>query len=185
MMSHPLSILIRDAISDDIAACLALDHSYNTDHVWQMRIENNVSEKHIYFSTERLPRPLEATYITDAERLAKALSPNYCFLVAVDKTESDVLGYLTMSYNPLREMAQIHDIVVSTPIRRRGIGYRLIKVARQWAQERHVRRIFLETQTQNYPSIQFAQALGFVYCGFNDHYFLNQDIAVFFYQALR
>jgi hypothetical protein len=35
-------------------------------------------------------------------------------------------------------------------------------------------------QTKNYPAIQFARAQGFVFCGFNDHYYMNQDIALFF-----
>lgn len=185
MSSHSLSFVIRDAIEDDIVGCLALDHTYTTEYVWQMRTENNALERHVYFSTERLPRQLETTYEVKADRLIKALSPDHCFLVAVDKEETDILGYATMSYNPLLSIAQIHDIVVSLPLRRRRIGSRFIKIARQWAEERYAQRLFLETQTKNYPAIQFAQALGFVYCGFNDHYFLNQDIAIFFYQSLR
>jgi hypothetical protein len=45
--------------------------------------------------------------------------------------------------------------------------------------------VTLETQTKNYPGILFSQANGMVFCGFNDRYFSNGDIAVFFSQTLR
>ena len=38
----------------------------------------------------------------------------------------------------------------------------------------------MEMQTKNFPAMQFARAQGFVFCGFNDHYYTNQDIALFF-----
>jgi hypothetical protein len=43
----------------------------------------------------------------------------------------------------------------------------------------------IEIQTKNYPGIIFCQQRGFAFCGFNDRLFPNQDIAVFFSQALR
>jgi ribosomal protein S18 acetylase RimI-like enzyme len=43
----------------------------------------------------------------------------------------------------------------------------------------------LETQTKNHPAICFYRKHGFVFCGFNDRYYTNQDIALFFAQNLR
>ena len=42
-----------------------------------------------------------------------------------------------------------------------------------------------ETQTKNYPAICFYRKHRFVFCGFNDRYYTNQDIALFFAQSLR
>jgi hypothetical protein len=40
-------------------------------------------------------------------------------------------------------------------------------------------------QPKNYPAICLAQKLGFDLCGYNDRYFANQDIALFFAKNLR
>jgi RimJ/RimL family protein N-acetyltransferase len=40
-------------------------------------------------------------------------------------------------------------------------------------------------QSKNHPAIQLAHKLGFEFCGYNDHYFSNQDIALFFSRPLR
>jgi GNAT superfamily N-acetyltransferase len=90
-----------------------------------------------------------------------------------------------MRSDPIYKIAHIHDLVVSQPYRRKRIGSRLLNVARQWARDHHLVQIMAEMQTKNYPGILFCQQAGLEFCGFNDHYFPNQDIAVFFSQTLR
>ena len=41
---------IRHAVSTDIAALMAMDHSYQTDHVWQMALSPSPTETTIAFS---------------------------------------------------------------------------------------------------------------------------------------
>jgi ribosomal protein S18 acetylase RimI-like enzyme len=38
----------------------------------------------------------------------------------------------------------------------------------------------LEIQTKNHPAISFAQKHGFQFCGYNERYYPNGDIALFF-----
>jgi len=61
----------------------------------------------------------------------------------------------------------------------------LVRHARQWAWEQKLQTILVEATTKNYPALCFYQKLGFQFCGFNDHYYINQDIALFFVQRLR
>ncbi len=35
-------------------------------------------------------------------------------------------------------------------------------------------------QSKNYPAINFLQRNGFTFCGYNERYYRNQDIAVYF-----
>src|SRR5262249_26783239 len=158
---------------------------YETEFVWQMNIEERTGQWTITFNKQRLPRTLEATYSSDEHRLRLALPREHCFLVAVAKDTPDILGYMTMRQEPVYGVAWIQDVVVSYPYRRRRIGTRLVNIARQWAQEHDLVQIISENNTQNYPGIAFCQQLGFKFCGFNDQYFPNQDIAVFFSQSLR
>lgn len=184
-MSTSLSIVIRDGLEGDLPACLALDHTYETEHVWQMTVNEQPGDWQISFTTQPLPRTLETEYPSDAHRLSLALPPDQCFLVVASKENQDILAYLTMRCDPVYSAALIQDLVVSRPYRRRRIATRLVHVARQWAKEHQLTQMTIETYTRNYPGIAFCRASGFTFCGFNDQYYPNQDIAVFFGQSLR
>lgn len=184
-MTDSLGFVIRDGLTQDIPACLALDSSYQTEYVWQVSIQQETNLKRITFTTERLPRIMEVDYGHHESRLHMALEDTLCFLVAVERETGGLLGYLTMRSDPSHGIALIQDIVVNRPLRRHKMGSRLFKVARQWALEKGLSQVMVETQTKNYPAILFCQACGLTFCGFNDQYFRNQDIAVFFWQPLR
>lgn len=181
-----LNFLIRDGLEADIDRCLALDHTYETDFVWQMHIHGEDGQQwEILFKRDRLPRTMTIGLIPDENRLHAALPKEQCFLIATRRDEPDVLGYLAMYNDPMHHFGLIYDLMVSLPFRRHGIGIRLVNVARQWAKEHGLIRLTIETQTKNYPGIAFCQQAGFTFCGFNDRYFSNQDIAVFFSLSLR
>jgi GNAT superfamily N-acetyltransferase len=180
-----LGFIIRDGLESDIRACMALDHTYETDYVWQMNIEETTGHWQVSFKTQRLPRTLETTYTINEHRLRLATPQHECFLVAIAKDRSEVFGYLTMRNDPVYQTALIQDVVVSRPYRRCRIGSRMVNIARKWAREHHLIKLIIENQTQNYPGIAFSQQTGFKFCGFSDQYFPNEDIAVFFGQSLR
>ncbi|NDJ78200.1 MAG: GNAT family N-acetyltransferase, partial [Chloroflexi bacterium] len=74
----------------------------------------------------------------------------------------------------------VYDLVVGEPFRRRRIGSALLDQTLRWARLRDIQRLTLEMQTKNHPAICFARQHGFSLCGFNDRYYSNQDIALFF-----
>lgn len=182
---NPPKYLIRDGVENDLPICVQLDSSYETNFVWQMNIENETQLARVSFKTERLPRTMEVTYPVNAKRLKLALPSDHCFLVAVGQTSTDILAYLTMWRDEANNIAFIRDLIVHRPYRGQGIATKLLNIARRWARQRRIRQLIIETQTKNYPAIMFCQNAEFEFCGFNDQYFRNQDIAVFFGQTLR
>jgi RimJ/RimL family protein N-acetyltransferase len=40
-------------------------------------------------------------------------------------------------------------------------------------------------QSKNVPAIRLAQKSGFEFCGYNDQYYLNKDVALFFAKVLK
>jgi ribosomal-protein-alanine N-acetyltransferase len=184
-MAAVVNFVIRDGLASDIPDCLLLDHTYETEHVWQMQISSELGWR-IDFRTERLPRSLEATYPASEERLVSGLQPDQCFLVATTRSETpEIIGYLTMHANRIHHIGEVQDVVVARHYRRMGIAGRLVKIAAMWAREHQLVSLQIEVQTKNYPGIRFSEATGFSFCGFNDHYFPNRDIAVFFSQSIR
>lgn len=180
-----MGIIIRDGQQADIENCLQLDHRYTTDYVWQMTIREESIQREILFKTERLPRQMNVISAVSESRLWAALTPDRCFIVAASRERNEIFGYLTMTSNHMNNLAVIQDLLVTQPYRRQKIGSRLLGAARQWAKEHNLVRLQIETRTKNMPSIQFCLDMGFTFCGFNDQYFPDQDIAIFFSQTLR
>jgi GNAT superfamily N-acetyltransferase len=186
-LSNVPTFVIRDGVEDDFQACIQIDHSYETEYVWQVQMhhEDYRDEWNITLKVERLPRFIEIEYPADISRLRLTAPDNHCFLVAANRENTQIFGYLAMIHDRAHHFGQILDVVVTRPYRRFQIGTRLLNVARRWAKERYLTRILIQTQTKNFPAINFCQQSGFSFCGFNDRYFPNQDIAIFFSQSMR
>ncbi len=186
MSSPPLRFLVRDGTEDDISACLALNSRFETNHVLRVYLHGQeASGWEISLQRERLPRPVELSATIHRAHLRDALEHEDCFLVAVNRDDDQVLGCLVMRPDPLHGFALIQGLVVSPQARRMQIGTRLIAASGTWAREHSINRLMTELSTKNVPAIAFLESLGFAFCGFNDHYFSDENIAVFFNLPLK
>lgn len=180
-----LRCIVRDGIEADTDACLALDHRFETEYVLQIHIHQEEARGwEIAISRERLPRMLELSFASDRARLLSVMRSG-CFLIAQEHATGALCGYLGMTNDSHRRIGLIHDVVVGRRYRRQQVATRLVNAARIWAREHGLTRLMLETNTKNLPAVALAQQCGLVFCGFNDRYFANQDVAVFFSQMLR
>jgi len=146
----------------------------------ETREENGVQA--ITFRVARLPREMQVNYPRQDENLLEGWRRRDGFLVA---DEGRVHGYVALTARAEHGIAWVGDLVVDRPHRRRGIGTALLQAAAQWGRDRDLARLVVEVQTKNYPAIRFCQSRGLVFCGYNDHYWPCQDIALFFGEALR
>lgn len=186
-------MLIRSAQIQDLNACLALDANSQTDHVWQMDAREEEGPA-IRFHTVRLPRVMRVAYPRLRDDLLDCWEEGAAVLVAVDhrpgeaakpqemeaESEALVLGYCQLDPQSWQEAGWISHLIVSRPFRRRGVGTALLQAAKAWAYQLELKRLMTAVQTKNYPGISFCEKHGFVFCGFNDRYFVNRDIALFF-----
>ena len=146
----------------------------------------------VRFRATRLPRLLEAEYPRDADELRGNWQQQDCFLVAVLETEIEVeeeeeplhseriLGYIDLHEQRWQRAAWVQNWVVDKTYRGKGIGTRLLTAAAEWARGENLRRLILEAPTKNGYAIHFYHARGAEFVGFNDRYYTNGDIAVFF-----
>ncbi len=176
-------IEIRPAKSDDISALIALEHNYVSDFVWQMDLQRDEHKTSIIFRQVRLPRSVQVKYPRNPQALADEWTKRSCVLVASMKAE--IVGYACLMNNLAPKTTWVTDLVVLRRQRRQGIGTALLLASQDWALQKKNRRTILEMQPKNFPAISLAQKLGFDLCGYNDHYYTNQDIALFFSKWLR
>ncbi len=175
-------MIVRPVELTDLNACLALEHSYVTNYVWQMEESEGAGKVTVVFRTARLPRSMRVKYPKDYDDLLASWRRGECFLVAEE--DGEVHGYLDMSVQSWHLTGWVDNLAVATAHRRQGIGTALLRKAAEWARQRGLSRLMLEIQTKNYPAICFCQKNGFAFCGFNDRYYTNQDIALFFARSI-
>ncbi len=173
---------VRPAWPRDLEACGVLDHSYTTDRVWQMETREENGVQTITFRVAQLPREIRVDYPRQGEDLLVGWRRCDGFLVAV---EGGVRGYVAFTAQTEHGIAWVGDLIVDRPQRRRGIGTALLRAAAQWGHDHDLARLVIEVQTKNYPAIRFCRSRGLVFCGYNDHYWPCQDIALFFGGSLR
>ncbi len=160
---------------------MGIDHSSSSEYVWQLELRRDAGQIMATFRDVRLPRPIALSYPRDPYALADEWTNLTVMFAAL--AGPDPIGYAALVERPARA-AWMSDLVVSPNWRRRGVGSALLDAARQWADERGHRRLFLEMQSKNQAAIRLAQKHGFEFCGYNDHYYMTQDVALFFARAV-
>ena len=176
-------IEIRPAKSDDIPALIALEHNYVSSFVWQMELQRDEKTTSVIFRQVKLPRSIQVMVPRNPQALTDDWTQRDGVLVAC--IEADIVGYACMMNNMAPKTTWVTDLVVQRRLRRQGIGTVLVLAIQDWATQHQNRRIILEMQPKNHPAISMAQKMGFDLCGYNDHYYINQDIALFFSKWLR
>ncbi|HEY72026.1 MAG: hypothetical protein DRJ03_21085 [Chloroflexi bacterium] len=174
---------IRPARPNDLEACIALEHSYTTDRVWQMEAREENGVLTTTFRATNLPREMRVEYPRQGEELLTGWRQRDGFLVAEE--DGHVCGYAALTEELEQGIARVGDLVVDRPRRRRGIGTMLLQAAAQWGREQELARLVIEVQTKNYPAIRLCRSQGLTFCGYNDHYWSSRDIALFFGESLR
>jgi len=163
---------------------MALDHSYQTDHVWQMALTAaGTPETSITFREVRLPRPMRVEYPRDPKRLADEWTNVSEILLA--ESEHEYLGYLVLDSGLAPDTGWVTDLVVAVIHRRRGVATRLLAAAKRWCLDQGLGRLTLEMQSKNFPSISLARKLGFFHSGYHDKFYPDEEIALFFSLNLK
>ncbi len=176
-------IEIRTATKSEIMEFALISQNYETSHVWQMnRImdENDVS---INFRETRLPRSVKVEYPYPITQLEEEWDQSAIILEA--RIKEKVVAYLRIKDGVNKRIAWIVDLVVDVRHRRQGIGTSLEMAAYEWARSKNFDQIMLEMQSKNNPAIQFSKKLGYEFCGYNDQYYANKDIVLFFTRPVR
>lgn len=167
----------------DLNLCYQISGSYTTDYVWQMQTQDAKRRTDIRFDVIRLPRSMQVEYPRSADELLEHWEQDGCFLVIRDLRD-EVVGFLDAVPKPWQNLLWISNLVIQKDYRRQGFGTILFEAAKRWSLQHRLNNVMIETQTKNYPAISFAQQLGFRYCGYNERYYSNGDIALFFFQSL-
>lgn len=201
-----ISLSFRPGTSVDVEACVALSHICETDRVWQMTLNaaDPTQQIQVGFRVEKLPRNITLTYPVDPRHLHDDPDTGRLFVVArpyvapqpitpIDPESPDVpltlppppprppiIGYVVAHYDAIHRLAWLDDVCVAEQYRRQKIAARLVDGVTQWAREEGATRFLTAIPTKHAPMMALCQGMGMTFCGYNDQFFLNHDIAVLF-----
>lgn len=176
-------IQLRPTIATDLPRLMGMDHSTSSEYVWQLELRRENNQITATFREVRLPRATQLTYPHDQYMLADEWTRKSMMFTALN--DSDPVGYIAILERKAAYVAWVTDVVVVPDMRRHGVGTALLMAAQEWASGRGAKRLMMEMQSKNYPAIRLAQKHGYEFCGYNDHYYTTQDVALFFARTLK
>lgn len=166
----------------DLAVCLTLDASFETDHVWQVTQQPEDNQVVTRFQIVRLPRSMQVQYPRWSEALLTHQQRGDLILVAASANE--VRGYIDQETQLDQGVAWIHHLIVAPEYRRQGIGEALLARGLQQARQQALSHVMTVVQSKNHPATLFLQKQGFRFCGYNERYYRNRDIGLYFVRGL-
>lgn len=176
-------IAVRPVTKQDIADLTAFEHGYYSEYVWQMAMDFEPQNIQTAFRRVRLPRRISVAYPRKKDTIFADPEQAEAFLLA--EFNQHPVGYIKVLAEPEARLLRVTDLVVTASMRRQGIGSGLILSVMNLASSRGFISLMLEMQSKNDPATAMAVKLGFVFCGFRDHYFPNQELALFYSRFIR
>ncbi len=173
---------IRPATLVELNRCLGLDDSFETEYVWQMEQKNDAKQISVGFKLTRLPRPMRVSMGISRDQVSEDFMAGKNFLVADD---GKIRGYIDFCESEWNETLMVNNLLVVQDARRQGLGTKLLREALSRGRKENSRFAFATASTKNYPAICLLQKQGFAFCGFNDQYYPNRDIALTFALSLK
>jgi ribosomal protein S18 acetylase RimI-like enzyme len=174
---------LRPTVAPDLSRLMSFDHSVVSEAVWQLELRRDTGQVTAAFREVRLPRSITVTYPHTQFALADDWVRRSMMYTAF--IGADVVGYISLLERGSASVVWVTDLVVDAAHRRMGVGSALLAAGQDWAASRAHRRLMLEMQSKNMPAIRLAQKFGYEFCGYNDHYYINQDVALFFGKVLK
>jgi GNAT superfamily N-acetyltransferase len=176
-------IAIRPIEEADLPFLMGLEHSCQTLAVWQL---DRVVEEHRWggaFRLARRPRPVHVEYPQRVADLPQRWQAADLALTALFQNQP--VAYVTLKQRREADVFWVEDLVTRLDLRRQGIATALLLACRSWALQGGGKAMAMEVPAKNVPMIELASQLGYVFSGYREAYYANQEIAAFFFHCLR
>lgn len=164
-------VTIRQIYQKDYLNGKKVIYKYKSERYYETHIERKDNGWNLSLTERIFVDPFEKKYEEEIFEPYKEASEVY--LAELNDEEAGIMVIQKMEWN---NTLLIHDLYVDDQLKKNGIGSILIEIAKKRATRLGVRAICLETQTSNYPAIQFYLKNGFDFIGCNSISYSNKDV---------
>ncbi len=177
---------IRPAQLADMDLIYALDHTYQTDHVWQLSNKAAPNEYDSVLRLTKLPRMITAPAPHDGIALRRVIHrADFVWVMHPESNQRDLHAYLAMTLLPWQNTALVTSLCVRPNSRRKGLATRLLRTALDQARTEGMHSLTADAPTKAYPATRLYQARGFKLSGYSENYYAAHDIALLFATRIR
>jgi len=146
-------------------------YQYHSDKFYDVSYQVQENGWTIDFTLKQFDTPFHK-YL-EGEIFEDYLEEIECYIAEIDEEE---VGIVSCSHEKWNNVLRINDIHVYSQYQHNGIGSQLMTLIKTRAEELGARAIVLETQTSNYPAIQFYKHHGFQLIGCDLLSYSNTDM---------
>jgi GNAT superfamily N-acetyltransferase len=116
-------IEIRSTVSTDLARLSALDHTIDTDYVWQLDLHREAGQVEVSLREVRLPRTVRLEHPRPANELPDTwhLRPMLSAMLGME-----AVAYVRFTDEIVPHAIWITDVVVAKPMRGKGLARKLL-----------------------------------------------------------
>jgi ribosomal protein S18 acetylase RimI-like enzyme len=172
---------------------MALDFEFISDRALGVEKESDGLAVTWRLRPQKLDPPFCSTDSSPTAREWRGLEQNLAAGLRegfVVETAGRPVAFIELEAQRWRSVGFIWELLIHRPYRRQGIGAALVEAAVEWGRRQSLRALALETQTNNWPALNFYQKVGFDLCAIDDHFYTNRDreageVALFWYYELE
>ncbi len=176
-------IELRVADMSDCPLIKKIDLDFESNYVWKSQIVDDLDSYSIVFQKIKLPKtisvPFQAGDAFAVEMMVKRQE------VFVTRYENQMIGFVHLERDIINNRILIKIGGVKPEYRRKGIGTAMLSGIQSLAQQNAIGRVVFTVQAKNDPAIRFLMSKGYQFCGYQEFYFPNLEIALFFSKNIR
>ncbi len=151
---------------------------FDSNYVWQSQMNDDVNEYSITLKNVKLPKTIHVPFqANDENNLEMTIKLNEIILIRTDRQE---IGFIRIEQDELAHRIILRNGGLKPEYRRQGIGTIMLGQIEEIARQNNITQILCIIQAKNDSAIRFLTAKGFRLSGFEEFYFPNMEIALFF-----
>jgi len=153
---------------------------YTTEEYFDLEVVENADSFQVQMVKKQFDAPV--THTPEEYDFPDSLYQNHwenaeAFgIVSEENGKKELLACIEICPEEWSNRLMITELWVSDPLQRKGIGTRLMNLAKEKAKEQGRRAIILETQSCNVAAIAFYRSQGFKLIGFDSCCYTNRDV---------
>lgn len=176
-------IEIGAATLEEYPQIAQMDLSFESDYVWKTQMLEGLDSFESSFQRIRLPKTIHVSF--------QAYSPsNLEYMISQREIlsvryEEHVIGYIRLEQDEAVNRLILKTGGIMPEYRNKGVGSVLLERVTEIARHNSIRSLVAMVQAKNDPAIRFLLARGFVFSGYQEFFFRNMEIGLFFSKNVR